>query len=149
MSQTFQDLEQQLGKKAPKASLDRIAKAAKRLGGSSKVYVTNAVKKEITARIPLPQHKAIELCIFIEEPFTRMTMFFEGRSSEVERPAFDSPNIFFSIWLEEPQARKRIGQSLITRSLGFVDVALSDLASSQPEIYEEARALAGKFIELL
>lgn len=149
MAYALGDLEQQLGEKVLKTRNERITEVVESLGGSAKIYLTNAVRKEISARIPLTTHKTVELRIFIEEPLTRMVIFDEGRYSEADRLAFNLPSFFVSLWLEEPIARRYIGKSVIPPSLGSVEVALSDLASSQPEVYEEARALASKVISLL
>ncbi len=149
MSYSFEDLEQELGKRASRVSVDQIMRAAERLGGSGKVYVSNSVKKEIAARIPLTKHPKVELCVFIEEPFTRMTIFFESQYTEIDRQNLNLPSIFASLWLEDSEGKRHFGKSLIPHSVGYLRVELSDLASSQPDVYEEARNLAGQLIALL
>jgi hypothetical protein len=149
LSYPLEDLERELERKALRASTDRIVKAAESLGGSARIYVTNAVRREIVVRVPLVSRPKMEIFIFFEEPFTRMSIFDEGRYAEVERQAFNLPSVFVSVWFEDSEGKRHFGKSLIPRSLGFIEVELSVLASSEPEVYREARTTAAKFIALL
>lgn len=153
-----------------KVSVDAIAKAVNKLGGSLKIYAggadflarhvkdglitslkiypIEAVKKEIIARIPLKKYRKIELCIYLQEPFTRMVIFEQGKYEEVEREAFNLPQIFVSIWLEDLEGKKHIGQSLIPRNPDFTYLELSE-PLLQKEVYEESRELVNSLIRLL
>ncbi len=147
MAYAFEDLEAELGRKVLKVGSQRILKIFEVFGGVVKEYAQRTeLRKEFSGRIPFPKDPKIELCIYIQQPLSRITVFHEGEYKEAERSRLNLKPAFVSIWMEDTKTKSFIGQSVIPPSLGFSKIDLDAFKLSSPEIFEEVRALINDFI---
>ncbi len=147
MPYPFEELEAELGRKMLTAGSKRILEVFKVFGGVVKDYAQRTeLRKEVSGRIPLPKHPTTVLCIYIQQPLSRMTVFTEGQYKEAERSQLKLKPAFVSIWLEDTEKRMFIGQSIIPAGLGFSKMDLDGFKLTSPEMFEEARELIKDFI---
>lgn len=147
MPYAFEELEAELGRKVLTAGSTRIQEVFKVFDGVVKDHAQRTeLRKELSGRIPLPKHPATILCIYIQQPLSRMTVFTEGQYKEAERSQLKLKPAFVSIWLEDTEKRTFIGQSIIAASLGFSKMDLEGFKLTSPEVFEEARELINDFI---
>ncbi len=147
MPYAFEELEAELGRKVLTAGSKRILEVFKVFGGVVKDYAQRTEsRKEVSGRIPLPKYPTTVLCIYIQQPLSRMTVFTEGRYKEAERLQLKLKPAFVSIWLEDIEKRMFIGQSIIPAGLGFSKMNIESFKLASPEVFEETRALINDFI---